>query len=123
MSLPEVLLWNMLRGQPLGIKFRREHPTGEYSIDFYCLDAQLAIEVDGESHSMGDRPLHDERRDAWLASKGIETLRIPARDLLTSTNETAEALLAAVRSRLPLHHPASPGGPAPRDKLGEDREG
>ena len=31
MSLPEVLLWRLLRGQPQGVKFRRQHPSGELS--------------------------------------------------------------------------------------------
>jgi len=78
MSLPEVLLWQLLRKAPDGLKFRREHPTGEYSLDFYCADARLAIEVDGEAHSFGQRPRRDDRRDAWLAAAGIMTLRVPA---------------------------------------------
>jgi hypothetical protein len=29
-------------------------------------------------------------------------------------------VLNEASARLPLHHPASPGGPPPRSKLGED---
>ena len=43
MSLPEILLWQVLRGSPAGLKFRRQHPTGDYDLDFYCGDARLAI--------------------------------------------------------------------------------
>ena len=28
MSLPEMLLWQCLRKQPDGLKFRRQHPSG-----------------------------------------------------------------------------------------------
>ena len=62
MSLPEVLLWQVLRTRPNGLKFRKQHPTGAYVLDFYCGDARLAIEVDGEAHGRGDRPRHDGRR-------------------------------------------------------------
>jgi very-short-patch-repair endonuclease len=56
MSLPEVLLWTQLRGKPLGIKFRKQHPVGDYVVDFYCAEKQLAVEIDGIAHDMGDRP-------------------------------------------------------------------
>lgn len=121
MSLPEVLLWRLLKGQPQGVKFRRQHPSGELGIDFYCSDARLAIEVDGIAHVMGDRPERDARRDAWLQSEGIETMRIAARDVLKDAVGVADSIITYARSRLPLHHPAALGGPPPRDKRGEDQ--
>ncbi len=48
MSLPEVLLWQVLRTRPSDLKFRRQHPSGAYVADFYCHEARLVIEVDGE---------------------------------------------------------------------------
>lgn len=120
MSLPEVLLWQVLRKAPNGLRFRRQHPTGPYSLDFYCIDARLAVEVDGEFHARGDRPTRDERRDAWLAGNGIETLRIPVREVLADLDAVVRGIVAEARSHLPLNHPASPGGPRPRDKLGEE---
>ena len=120
MSLPEVLLWRDLRAGPADLKFRRQHPTGPYSLDFYCGDARLAIEVDGEAHGRGDRPQRDRARDAWLERAGIETMRIPARDVLHDLDAVLRGIVARAIARLPLHHPAAPGGPPPRDKLGED---
>jgi len=120
MSFPEVLLWQVLRERPDGLKFRREHPTGEYSLDFYCSDARLAIEIDGEAHDRGDRPARDARRDAWLADRGIATMRVPAVEVLRDLDAVVRGIVAQALSRLPLHHPAAPGGPPPRDKLGED---
>jgi very-short-patch-repair endonuclease len=117
MTLPEVILWHSLRQRPAGLKFRRQHPTGPYVLDFFCTDARLAIEVDGEAHSFGDRPQRDEARDEWLRSAGIETLRIPANDLLNDADASLRHIVAETLSRLPLHHPA--GGPPPRGKLGE----
>jgi very-short-patch-repair endonuclease len=82
MSLPEVLLWRELRKRPDGLRFRRQHPAGHYVLDFYCATANVAIEVDGEAHSRGDRPARDSTRDAWLDSQGVRVLRIPATDVL-----------------------------------------
>jgi very-short-patch-repair endonuclease len=120
MSPPEVLLWQHLRQRPCGLKFRRQHETGEYVLDFYCSDARLAIEVDGLTHDYPDQARHDHARDAWLKNAGIDTLRVPAQEVFEDVVQAAEAIVEFTRARLPLHHPAAPGGPPPRDKLGED---
>ena len=120
LSLPEGLLWRELRKRPLGLKFRRQHPSGPYILDFYCGDARLAIEVDGNAHDFGDRPQRDEARDFWFARAGILTLRIPAKEVLADLEAAIIHIIETARIRLPLHHPAAPGGPPPRDKLGED---
>ena len=121
MSPPEVALWSVLRQRPEALKFRRQHPVGEeLSLDFYCNDARLCIEVDGMGHDMGDRPERDERRDAFLAAHGIETLRIPAVEVKRNLDGVLTYILETARGRLPLHHPAAPGGPPPRVKLGEN---
>ena len=118
MTLPEVILWHWLRQRPSGLKFRRQHPTGPCVLDFFCSDAGLAIEVDGEAHSLGDRPWRDAVRDDWLEAAGIRTLRIPAAEILTDADAVLRHVLAETKARLPLHHPAAPAGPPPRGKLG-----
>ena len=82
LSPPEVRLWLELRKEPGGFHFRRQHAAGPYELDFYCAKARLCIEVDGEAHGFGDRPGRDARRDAWLAERGVRTLRIPAREVM-----------------------------------------
>ena len=120
MSLPEVLLWRVLRTRPNGLKFRRQHASGPYILDFFCSDARLAIEVDGEAHAGGNRPALDEARDAYFLGAGIHTLRIAARDVLGNFEAVLTMISAEAITRLPLHPPAAPGSPPPRDKLGED---
>ena len=40
-------LWNIyLRKYPL--KIRRQHPIGNYIVDFFCKEAKLVIEIDGK---------------------------------------------------------------------------
>ena len=97
MTLPEVLLWRELRKEPLGVKFRRQHPVGPYVLDFYCPQAKLAIEVDGIAHDMGERPGRDEARTVWLREQGIDLLRIPASDVLTSVERVADSIVGACR--------------------------
>jgi very-short-patch-repair endonuclease len=113
MSLPEVLLWRLLRQRPHDLKFRRQHPRDAFPLDFYCPKARLIIEIDGASHEMGDRPQLDEARDAWMERNGLRTVRVAARDILESPEEAAASIVALCleRSR-PLHQPSA--GPPPR---------
>ena len=100
MSLPEVGLWQVLRTSPGGHRFRRQHPAGPFVLDFFCARANLAIEIDGFAHETGDRPARDAARDAWLRERRIDTLRIPAADVLRDAGETASAIVALVEERL-----------------------
>lgn len=112
LSLPEKLLWARIKSANLRI--RRQHPIGPFVLDFHFAAAKLAIEVDGASHDMGDRPERDEARRRWLNSEGIEVLRIPARDILRDPDEVANALLAYCADRgEPLHRSPSASGPPP----------
>lgn len=79
MSVSEQWLWSRLRKKQLGYLFKRQVPVGPYILDFYCPQATLCIEVDGEQHKK--RRERDLARDEFLNEKGIETLRIPSLDL------------------------------------------
>ena len=83
MTLPEVILWEHLRkGRLKGLQFRRQHPIGVYILDFYCPAARLAIEIDGEGHFHPDQQAHDSARDAWLDTRQVRVLRVPAAGVL-----------------------------------------
>ena len=113
MSLPEVLLWNVLRTRPDGLRFRKQCPIYGYVADFACLSRRLLIEIDGENHGYGDRPWRDAARDRTLATAGYETLRIPAIEVLNDIEGVVTRILNICANR-PLHHDASRRGPPPR---------
>ena len=104
MSLPEVLLWTRLRtpGESMP-RWRRQHPLGLYVLDFFCPAARLVIEVDGISHGMGDRPIRDAERDAWLAGRGLHVERVAASEVLADPDAVADGLtrLAVARAGPP----------------------
>ena len=74
MTPAEQLVWQELRGNRLGVHFRRQHPLAPYIVDFYCQQAHLVMEIDGSPH----RPQqgYDRLRDAYLARFGIRVLRL-----------------------------------------------
>ncbi len=101
MSPPEVRLWVRLkRLAPHGMRFRRQHAIGPYVLDFYCPAAKLAVEVDGYGHGMGDRGERDLIRDAWMAQRGIDTLRLLAADVMRDVDEMARQVAAEAQRRL-----------------------
>jgi very-short-patch-repair endonuclease len=100
MSLPEICLWNALRGrQESSPAFRRQHPIGPYVLDFYCSKARLCIEVDGNAHAHGDRPSRDAARDRFLREMGIEVVRVAAREVLANPASVASGLIQLAASR------------------------
>ncbi|WP_374388952.1 endonuclease domain-containing protein [Brevundimonas sp.] len=98
LTLPEVLVWQALRGRRLdGLRFRRQHPIGPYILDFYCEEAKLAVEIDGQGHEHPDAYRHDECRTSWLTLRGIEVLRTPARDVLVDLSAVLDHIRRRVR--------------------------
>ncbi|OYY77943.1 MAG: hypothetical protein B7Y43_08390 [Sphingomonas sp. 28-62-20] len=120
MSLPEVLLWQRLKGSPQGIAFRKQYPIGAYRADFYCAVAKLVIEVDGIAHDMGDRPERDIQRTMWLEAAGYRVLRIMAADVLKNADEAAQAIVAFAAA--PLHHQPEEGWRSPSPLAGRIEE-
>ena len=93
MTPPEARLWVALRRKAIDLRFRRQHPIGPYVLDFYCHNAGLAVEVDGQTHWLGDAPQRDEARDAWLAQRGVRTLRLPASLVLGDLDAAIQTII------------------------------
>ena len=86
MSLPEVLIWQRIRGHG----FRRQHALGPFILDFYRARDRLCIEIDGQQHDLA----YDTRRNAWLGDRGIHTVRIAALSVLDDPDAVAEYILS-----------------------------
>ena len=50
-------------------------------------------------HDTGDRPKRDEERDAWLQRYDIETLRIPASEVLADMDVAVRTILGRLEER------------------------
>ena len=127
----EDLIWEIVRAKRfLGIKFRRQHPVGNYIVDFYCDSLKLAIELDGSQHA--ENVNYDEKRTTELSRQGIEVLRFWNNDVLANTESVLEAVFQKVTKLNPalldsLIHPLSPSPPhspsplAPLPQAGEGK--
>jgi very-short-patch-repair endonuclease len=102
----ERLLWSRLRaGRFEGLKFRRQHPIGQYIADFVCLERKLIIELDGGQHALADEILKDRQRDAWLEKEGYTVVRFWDNDVLMNTS----GVLDVIREK--LYRTPSPQSP------------
>ena len=95
MTLAEQRLWRHLRGKRLaGYKFRRQQPLGTYILDFVCIEAKLAIEIDGGQHA--EQTACDAQRTRYLQQRGFTVLRFWNNEVLQQT----EAVLTAILHKL-----------------------
>ena len=86
-------LWALLRDRRLSqTKWRRQRPMGPYIVDFICLEHRLIVECDGSQHVENER---DAIRDAWLASQGYRVLRFWNRDVLKTSANVIDTIIAA----------------------------
>jgi very-short-patch-repair endonuclease len=99
----ERLLWSRLRaGRFEGMKFRRQHPIGQYIVDFVCLERKLIIELDGGHHALPEEIQKDKQRNDWLEDEGYTIVRFWDNDVLMNTS----GVLEVIRER--LHKTPSP---------------
>ena len=84
MTESEKVLWNALRDNIQGYRFRRQHAIGQYIADFVCLPAQLVIEVDGGYHQSLEQQEIDNIRTNYLEEKGFHVVRFSNEEVSTN---------------------------------------
>ena len=78
-------------------KFTRQKPLGPYIADFYCSRHKLVIELDGDSHYVGNAKAYDERRSARLEASGIRVLRFTNADVMQNFEAVCQLIVVALR--------------------------
>jgi very-short-patch-repair endonuclease len=93
-----LIVWQWLRDRRvLGQKFRREHPVPPYTVDFFCVELGLVIEIDGQPHLTPEGIAHDRVRDRFLKSLGYEILRIPGYEILRDSQSVRNRIVGFVK--------------------------
>ena len=91
----ENALWQSLRGQQLGVKFRRQHAIDSFIVDFVSLPDKLVIEVDGGIHNEPGQAEYDAGRTQILTELGYQVVRF--------TNEQVLQQLPTVLQGIKFH--------------------
>jgi len=91
-------MWDHLRDRRLGgFKFRRQHAMGPYITDFFCAEASLVVELDGNSHEGQAR--YDSERQTWIERQGIRLMRLKNDDVYESFEGALELILHVCEQR------------------------
>lgn len=99
---PEKKLWQYIRDEQLGVKFRSQHPINRYIVDFYARKAGLIVEVDGEvAHTFPDQISYDRERDGFLEGRGLKVLRFSARDVLSNIEGVISEIAYHLKEAVP----------------------
>jgi very-short-patch-repair endonuclease len=69
----EKMLWDCLRNNLLGVKFKRQYSVGGYIIDFYCPLKRIGIELDGSQHLENKK--YDKERTRVFSDLNIKVVR------------------------------------------------
>ena len=96
----EIILWSKIKGKQINeYKFRRQYSIDKFVVDFYCPKLNLAIEVDGDSHSLGkEKEEYDIERQSFIESKGIRFLRFTNNEIYKNLDRVLEIITNATYS-------------------------
>ena len=83
----ECFLWKQLKGEVLGVRFKRQCVILDFIADFYSPDTGLIIEVDGGYHQKEVQLELDEERTIRLERKGYHVLRFTNEEVLFETEK------------------------------------
>ena len=99
---PEKQLWQRLRQNQLGVKFRRQHGIGKYIVDFYCSELSLIVELDGDSHYNEQALKYDLNRDSYLNGLGLTIKRFTNEDINKNFDGVINVLLDVIDAKSSL---------------------
>ena len=87
-----------MRGRQLDdAKFRRQHPFGDYILDFACIERKIVIELNGGQHAGSTK--YDGWRTRQLEQAGFTVLRFWAHEVLVNLEGVLEVILATLQDR------------------------
>ena len=90
----EAALWAALSGKKKdGLRFRFQHPIGQFVLDFYCTSCKLALEVDGGVHD--GRVEEDDARTRHLEGHQYQILRFRNEEVLLDLDSVLARILDA----------------------------
>lgn len=96
----ETKVWLRVRNRGLGFKIRRQHPIWRFIADFYCAEARLVIEIDGDSHAEPEQAKYDEARTAWLEQRGYKVIRITNEDVYKNLENALNEIYVSCKERV-----------------------
>ena len=95
----EAALWEAVRGNNLGDKFRRQHVIGDFIADFVALHSKLVIEVDGGYHNTPEQTEEDRLRTEFLNQAGFKVIRFTNEQVLGDMDNVIKEIKENLEAR------------------------
>lgn len=98
----EDYLWKHVRNRRIqDAKFRRQYAIERFIVDFYCIEAKLVIEVDGNIHDYTQS--EDAVRQEFLESRGLKVVRFTNGEVLQQIGAVCERIGEVLLELLPRY--------------------
>ena len=105
-TIAENKLWQKIRNNQTGYKFRRQHQIdNKYIADFVCLEKRLIIELDGGQHADN---IKDIERTTYLEKCDFRVIRFWDNEILNNIDGCLEKILEELKYT-PHPHPLPQG--------------
>ncbi len=99
MTYFEKILWERLKHKQIcGRRFRRQHPILFFIADFYCHEARLVIEIDGEIHIQ--KIEYDDGRSAEMEKYYIKVIGFTNSEVEKKIEDVISNIENEVKSRI-----------------------
>ena len=92
----ETMLWNALRANGIGAKFRRQHIIEDFVVDFYCNEYKLTIELDGGYHNIPAQMKSDAERTARLNELGYTEIRFSNEEVIGNLDNVIKKIKSSL---------------------------
>ncbi|MEI6555678.1 MAG: endonuclease domain-containing protein [Paludibacter sp.] len=96
MTPAELILWEHIKSNKLGVRFRRQHVIENFIPDFVALSCKLIIEIDGEIHNFQKE--YDEDRTYLLEQRGFRVIRFKNEEVLNEIEKVIEVIKANINT-------------------------
>lgn len=92
LTTSEKILWEHLRKNSLGHRFKSQHPIWRYIVDFYCHPKRLVVEVDGSIHLLEEIHHNDVLREYNLKYLGLNIIRFSNDDIFCNIDYVLQVI-------------------------------
>ena len=89
----EIKLWQYLKSKKMmGYDFHRQKPIDNFILDFFCNKLNLALELDGYTHTFEEIAEKDAVKQAKLKALGITVMRFCDEDVMKNTDGVLQVI-------------------------------
>ncbi|MCE7991007.1 MAG: DUF559 domain-containing protein [Roseivirga sp.] len=96
--MPEKRLWTYPRGRPMGFKFRRQRPFNNFILNFYCHQAKISIDINGNNHDSSQQKEQDQTRTLLIQELGIKETRFKNEQFMNQLESVIEIIEVTMRA-------------------------